>query len=187
MSLPREPHRAKLIVGLLFREPSVQLETLAALGDRGGRGDFLTEPRPFTYTDYYEGEMGSSLIRQTGSFAQLVHPEALPDIKLVTNSLELQWSIQNRRQINIDPGLLTEERLVLATGKNFTHRIYLRSGVYADLTLIYQKGSYRTLAWTYPDYCEPDLLHFFGVLRQKLIYQRTNRLPRNVQAKGTLS
>jgi hypothetical protein len=187
MSSPREPHRAKLIVGLLFREAGVQQKTLAALSDRFGPIDFLTEPRPFTYTDYYESEMGSSLLRQTGSFAQPVQPDALADIKLLTHNLELQWSIENRRQVNIDPGLLSEERVVLATGKNYTHRIYLRNGVYADLTLIYQKGSYRPLAWTYPDYCEPDLLYFFGVLRQKLIFQRTSRLPRNIQTKGTIS
>jgi len=180
MSLPRDPQKAKLIVGLLYREDKIQQQTLNALADRFGPIDFLTEPKLFTFTDYYEREMGSSLHRQTGSFVQLVEPDSLPDIKLFTNTLERTFSEENRRTVNIDPGLLSEERLVLATGKNYIHRIYLRNGIYADLTLIYQEGAYRALSWTYPDYSQPDLLHFLGVLRQKLIFQRTSRLPRKV-------
>lgn len=180
MSLPQEPQTARLVVGLLFREEIIQQQTLSALTERFGPVDFLTEPKLFTFTDYYEREMGPSLYRQTGSFAQLVQPECLPDIKLFTNKLEGEFSEASRRTVNIDPGLLSEERLVLATGKNYIHRIYLRSGIYADLTLIYQEGAYRALPWTYPDYRESDLLHFLGVLRQKLIFQRTNRLPRKV-------
>lgn len=180
MSLPREPQTAKLVVGLLFREQRIQQQALNALTERFGPVDFLTEPKLFTFTDYYEKEMGTSLYRQTGSFAQLVRQESLPDIKMFTNKLEAEFSEESRRKVNIDPGLLSEERLVLATGKNYIHRIYLRSGIYADLTLIYQEGAYRALPWTYPDYREPDLLHFLGVLRRKLIYQRTNRLSRKV-------
>ncbi|MDY0039848.1 MAG: DUF4416 family protein [Desulforhabdus sp.] len=180
MSLPQEPQTARLIAGLLFREPNIQQQTLKALTERFGPFDFLSEPKPFTFTDYYEKEMGGSIYRQTGSFEQLVPPDSLPDIKLFTNRLERDFSEENRRMVNIDPGLLSEERLVLATGKNYIHRVYLRNGIFADLTLIYEQGAYRPLTWTYPDYREPDLLHFLGILRQKLIFQRTSRLPRKV-------
>lgn len=180
MSVPREPQTAKLIVGLLFHEPSSHRRALSALDERFGPFDLLTEPKPFTFTDYYEREMGPSLYRQTGSFERLVATEGLPDAKLFTNELEMQLAEDGRRRVNIDPGLLSEERLVLATGKNYIHRIYLRNGIYADLTLIFQEGAYRALPWTYPDYREPDLLHFLGVLRKKLIYQRSGRLPRKV-------
>ncbi|MCK8600729.1 DUF4416 family protein [Desulfoferrobacter suflitae] len=179
MSVPREPQDAKLIVGLLFREVDVQMKTLISLNEQFGPVDFLTEPKFFDYTNYYQKEMGPTLYRQTASFEKLMKPELLPDIKLFTNQLEKRLAQDHCRRVNIDPGFLTEERLVLATGKNYTHRIYLRDGIFADLTLIYQKGSYRVLPWTYPDYRRPDLLHFLGVLRQKLRYQRTQRLPRS--------
>lgn len=180
MSRPREPLPAKLIAGLLFRETDVRNQVLTALCERFGPVDFLSEPKSFTYTAYYDREMGSGLYRQTISFLDPVPPVALPDIKLFTNRLEDRLSFEGKRQINIDPGLLSEERVILATGKNYTHRIYLRDGIYADLTLIYQKGSYHILPWTYPDYQEPLLIHFLGSLRQKLIFQRKGKFPRKV-------
>ena len=117
--------------------------------------DFLSMSGAFPYTTYYDNEMGRGIRRQTAGFLNLVAPESLPDIKLRTNEIETSLLRDGKRQVNIDPGLLSPERFVLATGKNFTHRVYLRDGIYADLTLIYQKGAYRPLPWTYPDYREP--------------------------------
>lgn len=177
MSIPRLPNDAKLIAGLLFAPGDVHTEALAALGEHFGALDLITEPIPFTYTDYYAAEMGPGLQRQLVSFVDLVRPETLPDIKQITNRLEDRFSRSNKRRINIDPGILTEERVVLATGKNYTHRIYLRDGIYADLTLIFQRGSYQGLPWTYPDYLDPLVLHFLAAIRLKLIHQQTGRLP----------
>lgn len=177
MSRPQEPKAGKLIVGLLFRDFSVQLHTLEALTEKFGPMDFLTEPETFTYTNYYEEEMGPGIYRQVISFTQFVQPDTLPDIKLFTNDLEIRLSKEGKRRVNIDPGILSEERLILATGKDFTHRVYLRNGIYADLTLIYQGGTYRPLSWTYPDYRAPRLIHFLCVLRQLILFQRTGRIP----------
>ncbi|MGV8074592.1 MAG: DUF4416 family protein [Syntrophobacteraceae bacterium] len=177
MSQPEEPLDAKLIIGLLFRDFELQQRTLSALSERFGPLDFISRPDPFTYTAYYDREMGPGIYRQVLSFLEPVHPETLADIKLFTNNLETLSSVETRRQVNIDPGLLSEERIILATGKNFTHRIYLRNGIYADLTLLYRKGAYQSLPWTYPSYKEPILLHYFSILRQKLIFQRRRRLP----------
>jgi hypothetical protein len=177
MSQPRAPLPAKLIAGLLFRDLDAQRCALEALEEHFGALDLLTEPEAFTFTTYYDREMGPGLLRQTVAFLHLLPPDRLADAKLATNTMEQELARNRQRRVNIDPGLLSEERLVLATGKNYTHRIYLRDGVYADLTLIYQKGRYRALPWTYPDYQTPRLLHFFAVLRQKLIFQRHGRLP----------
>jgi hypothetical protein len=177
MSVPQEPPQVKLIAGLLFVDSAVRDHALEALFNRFGSLDFLMETQPFVYTTYYDREMGTGIQRQVCSFLQLVPVDSLPDIKLFTNQLEAQLSLNGKRQINIDPGFLSEERLILATGKNYTHRIYLRNGIYADLTLLFQKGAYEGLPWTYPDYQEPALLHFFGALRQKLRFQRHGEPP----------
>jgi len=124
--------------------------------------------------------MGPGLLRQVAGFENLVHPGDLADIKLATNAMEMTLSVQGKRTINLDPGILSEERLILASGKNYTHRVYLRNGIYADLTLIYQKNSYRPLPWTYADYREPVLLHCFKALKRKLLFQRSGRLPRTL-------
>jgi len=134
--------------------------------------DFLSASGPFPYTTYYDKEMGQGIRRQTAGFLNLVAPGLLPDIKLRTNEIENSFSRDGKRRVNIDPGLLSPERFVLATGKNFTHRIYLRDGIFADLTLIYQKGAYSPLPWTYPDYRETEFLHYLKVLRKKLRFQR---------------
>ena len=139
--------------------------------------DFLSMSGAFNYTTYYNDEMGQEIRRQTAGFLNLVAPESLPDIKLRTNEIETNLLRDEKRQVNIDPGLLSQERFILATGKNFTHRVYLRDGIYADLTLIYQKGAYRPMPWTYPDYREPEFLHYLKVFRKKLKFQLDGILP----------
>ena len=139
--------------------------------------DFLSMSGAFNCTAYYNDEMGREIRRQTAAFVNLVAPESLPDIKLRTNEIETNLLRDGKRQVNIDPGLLSAERFVLATGKNFTHRVYLRDGIYADLTLVYQKGAFRPLPWTYPDYREPEFLHYLSVLRKKLRFQLDGTLP----------
>ena len=178
MSQPTEPYPAKLIIRFLFRDSGSQIQALKALASEFGPMDFLSAPGAFPYTTYYNKEMGQEIRRQTASFLDLVAPQSLPDIKLRTNEIETGLLRDGKRQVNIDPGLLGAERFILATGKNFTHRIYLRDGIYADLTLIYQKGGYRALPWTYPDYREPEFLHYLEVLRKKLRFQLDGTLPR---------
>ncbi len=184
MSDPREPAPAKLIAGLLFCSFHEQEQVLQRMTRRWGPLDLLTEPEPFTYTRYYEREMGKEIYRRTASFLELVPVEELVSIKLFTNELEKEFSREGSRRVNIDPGLLSEERIILATGKNFTHRVHLRKGIYADLTLIYQKGNYQELPWTYPDYKSPLLLHFFNATRQKLIFQRSGHIPQHLTHAG---
>jgi hypothetical protein len=121
----------------------------------------------FDYTRYYEPEMGDRLVRRMFSFRHLVHQADLPGIKTFTNDLETRFSNDGRRTVNIDPGYLLHERFVLATGKNFTHRIYLSDGIYADLTLIYQNNTFQALPWTYPDYVGEKMIRFLSLVRRR--------------------
>lgn len=177
MSRPKEPLPAKLVVRFLFNDFGAQVEVLRRIEELFGQMDYLSAPGPFPYTSYYDREMGEGIRRQTAAYLGLVQPVTLPDIKLRTNAVEEEFSHSGARRVNIDPGILSEERFVLATGKNFTHRIYLRDGIYADLTLMYQKGAYRPLPWTYPDYRGPEFIGLLGVLRKKLRFQQDGRLP----------
>ena len=177
MSEPKPPRPAKLITGLLHGPGDALKLALQAMTGEFGPLDHLSRAAPFGHTSYYEKEMGRGLVRRYASFQELVDPGRLAGIKLVTNRLEKEIAEDGRRRINIDPGLLSEERLVLATGKNYLHRVYLRDGIHADLTLIYEQDSYRALPWTYPDYCTPFAIHLFGFLRKRLLFQRGGRLP----------
>jgi hypothetical protein len=133
-----------------------------------GPADFISDPIPFTYTDYYTSEMGTSLIRLFLSFRDLINPQMLPDIKIQSNKLENQFSPTDSRIINLDPGILYLSRLILATTKDNTQRIPLRDGIYGEITLLYQKKAFQTLPWTYPDYRTPPYHDVLSKIRDKL-------------------
>ena len=177
MSQPRVPPPAQLVVSVLSsRLLEIWPEVDRELQARWGRMESVSEPFPFTQTHYYDQELGTPIMRRMISFEQLVPQELLPDIKLATNALEDTWRDQaGRRQVNLDPGLLCLERFVLGTGKNFTHRIYLGQGIFADLTLIFRKGGWQVLPWTFPDYAGEhiqDLLTRMRVRYKKKLQTR---------------
>ncbi len=160
------PPKALLIAGIIY-SPEMSLEAITS-NLKHLFGDIILQagPVPFTWTDYYEREMGPGLKRCFMAFDSLVAQDALPHIKLKAMDLEEKWTEQGARKVNIDPGILTAERLVLATTKNFTHRIYLGKGIFGDLTLVYQKGSFSFLDWTYPDYKSEIALSFLSQARR---------------------
>lgn len=171
MSKPREPQPVRLIVGLIYREAGAAASCWRELEDRCGPLDFLSPVRPFDYTAYYEKEMGAPLFRRWGTFGRLLAPDGLAAMKLLTNDMEERRRVAGKRTVNLDPGLLSAERLVLATGKDYSHRIYLGQGIFGDLTLIYSQGSFQFLPWTYPDYRDPDTVALFHILRERYLLQ----------------
>jgi len=171
MSVPQTPKPAKVFVSVISRAPEQIARVLLELADRYGSLDFVSALLPFAYTDYYYAEMGTPLWRRFASFVPLVSQGDLVRIKEEANELEGRMSEGGRRSVNIDPGYLLAERLVLATGKNCAHRIYLDRGIYADLTLVFHQKEYRQLPWTYPDYGEARVRGWLGVLRQKYLLQ----------------
>ena len=119
-------------------------------------------------------EMGAPLYRRLLVFTHPIEQTRLTAIKIFTNTLERKYQHGDGRRVNIDPGYLLPERYVLATGKNFTHRIYVGQGIYADLTLIFQKGAFRTLPWTYPDYADSRLIRFLTLVRNRYMLALKN-------------
>lgn len=173
MSTPSESDGVKLISSMFSPNEELIDRGMAELEEIFGLIDWKSPPLFFDRTTYYAREMGWPLHRRFITFQTLVRPEDLVDIKLETNSIEQRHLHEGNRQVNIDPGYISLERLVLATGKNYTHRIYLAKGIYADLTLIFNKGSFRPLQWTYRDYSDPGIIAFFNEIRER--YKRQIR------------
>jgi hypothetical protein len=117
-------------------------------------------------TTYYEREMGRGLTRAYLGFDSLRSMSDLAAVKHTTNQLETQWAVGERRQVNLDPGYLDHAKVVLATTKDYSHRLYLGGGMYAEVTLQYRNKSYQPWDWTYPDYRQPAALDFFNQLRE---------------------
>jgi hypothetical protein len=166
MSHPHPPEKVLLISSLFSPEKGVIDRAIAQLSETYGSVEWVSPEMLFDRTRYYAREMGWPLYRRFVSFEELIFPETLADVKLTTNAVESGYLIKGNRQVNIDPGYISAERLVLATGKNYVHRIYLAEGVYADLTLIFKRGSFRPLEWTYPDYSAPEMIAVFNELRR---------------------
>ena len=167
MSTPRIPDPGLLLVSILCaRWDDCWPQLLGDLEDRFGPADHVSEPFVFDQTDYYDAELGSPITRRLVTFETLRPLDELADIKLFTNGLEERCAEGGNRLFNLDPGFITRERLVLATGKNFSHRIYLKDGIWADLTLIWRKKGWQDFPWTFPDYAGDDMKSRLTKLRQ---------------------
>jgi hypothetical protein len=90
-------------------------------------------------------------------------------IKGETMEIEEEFAVEGRRRINIDPGYICAEHLILATTKGYTHRPYLGEGIHADLTLIYRDGAFQPLEWTYPDYASLDIREIMQRIRTRYL------------------
>jgi len=167
MSKLLQPPPVLLFIAFIFEESSELDSCIKNLNEKYGELSFKSNKLEFSHSEYYKSEMGPNLNRIVIGFQNLIERDKLVGIKIFTNSLEEKFSIDGRRTINIDPGYISGEHLILATGKGFYHRPYLGKGVYADLTLVYQKNKFRALEWTYPDYVSEDMIGFFYELRKK--------------------
>ena len=167
MSEPRPPHPAKLVISVLLADKSLLSEVNRLLAAAFGDIDLHSSWMDFDFTDYYFAEMGRPLFRRMLVFRTLIEQQHLSRIKRATNRVERAFATDGRRRVNIDPGYLLMERFVLATGKNYSHRIYIGEDIYADLTLIFQKGDFRTLPWTYPDYAASEMRTFLMQVRKQ--------------------
>jgi hypothetical protein len=154
-----------LITGILAKDEGWLSKVREGLVRVFGRMDVESPAVPFGFTDYYEPEMGQGLLRQWVGFESLVMPDGLAGIKLATNLMEREWTQEGKRPVNLDPGWVNDSRLILATTKDFAHRIYLGSGIYAETTLIFKEGAFRALDWTYPDYKSEAALAFLKQAR----------------------
>jgi len=155
----------KLIIGFIFKEESVFQKATVLLKKRFGKIDFESQILPFTHTDYYAREFGKNLKRRFISFEKLVLPEDLPKIKIATNKIEQRLSSGTSRLINIDPGYLDLAKLILASTKDYKHRMYLNRGIYAEVTLFYQEKTFNPWEWTYPDYKTNEYIAIFNHIR----------------------
>jgi len=121
------------------------------------------------FTHYYGEEMGTGLKKKVISFRQLQPAELLPEIKVATNEIENRFLSGPGRRINIDPGYICAAKMVLATTKDYDHRIYLNRGIFADLHYRFRQGHFQPTEWTYPDYRQPELIDFFEQIRDNYL------------------
>ncbi|MBN1508146.1 MAG: DUF4416 family protein [Sedimentisphaerales bacterium] len=165
----------KAITGILACDESALSAARARLESTMGGIDLVSNIWPFDQTSYYADQIGPRILRQFVSFAQLVDPGELADLKHRTNAIEQELArslgLPFPRPVNLDPGLIEPSKLVLATTKNYSHRIYIGRQMYAEVTLTYDRGGWRPLPHTYPDYRSQPYFDFFAKVRARLLEQ----------------
>ncbi len=159
----------KLVCGLIYKDSETYESVLHRLESMYGPVEFESEHSEFSHTTYYSDEMGSELTRTFISFANTIQPERLNAIKLATNKIEQNFLCgSGGRLINIDPGYITLANLVLASTKDFSHRICLGKGIYGEITMLFENKTFTPLKWTYPDYQTENTISFLSRVRESL-------------------
>ncbi len=142
----------KLIIAVLISREDFSEKLIMRLENNFGPIDYKSDMLNFNYTNYYDDEMGTNIKRFFLSFQNLISPDKLPDIKILTNIIENSFGEGARRPINLDPGILSMKSLILATTKDNGHRIPLQKGIYGEVTLLFVNKKFKALPWTYVDY-----------------------------------
>lgn len=169
MGQPSEPEPVKLFVGVMSSRREILSAIETDLSDNWGMIEERSATFSFDYTDYYDSEMGDGLVKRFLSFEDLIDPGRIGRIKLETNQIEKNYREDSRydleRPINLDPGYIGLSKLVLASTKNYSHRIDLENGIYAEVTLCFEGGDFLDLPWTYPDYRSEGYKKYFKQVR----------------------
>ncbi len=173
----KAPPQAQLFVAVMSGSPTYCKEVERHLESQWGAIDHRSEIYCFSeYTSHYEREMGNPIWKYFITFRRLRPVPDLVQLKLFTEELE-QLFLAGRvatgvarnqalsRTVNLDPGYLTAWHLVLATVKNYAHRVHLQDGIYSELTLLFRRSQTEPLPWTYPDYRAEPALRFFSEVR----------------------
>jgi hypothetical protein len=165
------PKKAKLFCGIISSDAETEQKTLAVLEKKFSEIDLTSTAMIFDFSDYYAPEMGDDLNRFWISFKKLITVADIAGIKKFTNSTEDSFAVNNKRRINIDPGYITPANVILATTKDYSHRIYLSGGIYGEVTAIYKKAKIVKLPWSYPDYFSNPATEFLLKARKDLMKQ----------------
>lgn len=166
MGILEKQKPVKLVVSLIYKDDNSAEYAEKTLKRLYGPLEDMTKTFPFESTDYYYNEFGKPLRRKLLCFRRLLDKKNLADIKLKTNRIEDRARKEGNRTVNIDPGYVTEAKLVLLTTKDYTHRIYIGKRIFAEITLFFQDGTFNAWPWTYPDYASEDMIGYFNSVRQ---------------------
>jgi hypothetical protein len=179
MGTAKQPEPVKLFLAVMHPAGFNAGPVMVELCDRFGGLEATAGPMPFTFTDYYEAEMGTGLLKTYHIFGAPINREMLASIKNATNEIESRLARNGHRSVNLDPGYLSRDKLVLASTKDFYHRIYIGDGIFAEVTLHYRKGIYRFFSWTYPDYKLPGVQEILEKARASLVGEIRKSGPAN--------
>ena len=167
-----EPDPVKLFIGVLYSDAALLEKALQILQNKYDEIDYRSPSFPFNKTDYYVPEMGLPIVRIFISFQPLISPKEIAQIKIETNKIEKTLSIGRKRKVNLDPGYMDYDKVVLASAKYNGQKIYLDHGMWADLTLHYERKAFHPYPWSFPDFKSGLYNDVFMEIRRRYRIQR---------------
>ena len=178
-----EFEREKLIIGVIYHEKDVLERAIEILTREFGEIESMSEEFSFSeeFSTYYDEEIGGEGFRRIYSFKDTIDPERQAEIKIRTNEIESEFSVDGRRRINLDPGFINHGRLMLATTKATGFRIPLSDGIYTELTLFWARGGWQKLPWTYRDYQSERVQKFITQVRRDYLAERRKSKAKNIK------
>ena len=165
MGKPSQPKKVLLFVGTLFKDEEAYYKARNILMEKFGEILLESAKKEWNYSQYYNAELGSPLLRRFIFFKNLISEDEIAQIKIQTNQIEEALSINGKRIINLDPGYIGLAKVVLATTKDYSHRIYIKDGIYAEVTLIFKSKSFQPHMNTYRDYADEYYIKLFNLMR----------------------
>ena len=174
--------KEKLIIGVIYHEEETLRRALGILTEEFGEIEAVSEEFSFSkeFSTYYDEEIGGEGLRRIYSFKDTVDPSRQAEIKLRTNEIEAELSVDGLRKINLDPGFINHGRLLLATTKETGFRIPLSDGIYTELTLFWARGGWQKLPWTYRDYQSERVQKFITEVRRTYLAERRKAQAENI-------
>lgn len=166
MGIEQPFNRVKLFCGFIYHDAGLYDEVRRRMESIYSPVDTESPVFDFDKTDYYDREMGTPLYKRFIAFEELIDPMRLPEIKLLTNDIEIEMAVEGNRRINLDPGYLSDANVILATTKNHYHRVPLSKGIYAHIEYVLKRKKPVPMEWTYPDFQTAQYMEFFEKLYQ---------------------
>ncbi|MBU1084428.1 MAG: DUF4416 family protein [Candidatus Omnitrophota bacterium] len=163
--------KVKLVASIIYKSDKMREIAEKKIEGVLGRKEALEKELTFDLTDYYYGEMGGPLRRKLLCFKGLADKENIEEIKIRTNRLESKLAVDGKRTVNIDPGYITEAKLVLLTTKDYVHRVHIGKKIFAETTLHFCGGRFNAWPWTYPDYASEEIRAYFESVRGLYVEQ----------------
>lgn len=163
---PKAPYPVKLIMGILYTDEKLLEKAKLQVGKNFGEIDYQSASFEFDISDYYQSEMGAPIQRTFISLLPLINPKEIAHVKIRTNKIEDELAIEAKRKVNLDPGYLDYDKFVLASAKYNGQKIYLDFGIWADLTLRYEKGNFYPFPWSFPDFKRGTYNYAFQRMRE---------------------
>ena len=170
----RTVEKSLLFSGLLYSDQHYYNRAYSALQEVFGDVVMESPPSGWNFSGYYREEMGAPIFRRFLFFRNPINPDALSAAKLKTIEMESYLSLDGKRQVNLDPGYITPAKVVLASTKDYSHRIYLKDGIYAETTLIFKGTRFVPHLHTYTDYKEERQQKIFLLAREMLFLLKIN-------------